>query len=325
MRLYGFENGGADMLKWFLSVVGLSGLMLGILFWWLMLSGASAPKTAPDVFPVEQWRQAISATPLEARPTGVAMLEVMSAAFPSFVVQAGDFDGETAMGMTSFQIQTPQGAVIVGGAVDAETADQMAAQSGGVSNFDAAEYGKLTDAMLRARDVLITHEHLDHVMAIARHPNPAGIADQLRLNAEQKAALAGFTPDGQLPAEFEAVPPALSGQMQMIAPGILVAPASGHTAGAQVVFVSLQDGREYLLIGDIVWNMQNIVDLKTRPVLTQYAVFDPQEDRKAVKQQVRALHDLVEAEPALIIVPSHDREHLQGLVRDGALQDGFAD
>ena len=30
--------------------------------------------------------------------------------------------------------------------------------------------------MLAADQVLITHEHLDHVMAVARHPDPAALA-----------------------------------------------------------------------------------------------------------------------------------------------------
>lgn len=311
------------MLKWILRIGGGLVLLFAVLFWWLMLSGAGAPKTAPDLFPIETWRAQIAETPIEARPSGVAMLEVMSAAFPSFVVQAGQFGDDTQMAMTSFEIRTPDGAIIVGGAVDAETATAMAEQSGSPSNFDAGKYQLLTSAMLSARDILITHEHLDHVMAIARHPDPAGIAGQLRLNADQKAALAGFAPDGRLPAPFETLAPALTTGTQTIAPGVIVAPASGHTAGTQIVFVSLQDGREILLVGDIVWNMQNIADLKTRPVLTQYAVFEPNEDRAAIKQQVRALHDLVAAEPDLIIVPSHDRVHLQSLLADGDLIDGF--
>ena len=81
----------------------------------------------------------------------------------------------------------------------------------------------------------------------------------------------------------------------------------------------MASGEEVLLIGDIVWNMSNIADLTTRPVLTQYVVFDPNEVRERVKAQLRALHDLMAAEPDIAIVASHDRAHLQALDAEGVL------
>lgn len=102
-----------------------------------------------------------------------------------------------------------------------------------------------------------------------------------------------------------------------------MAPSPGHTPGSQVVFVALQNGSEFLLIGDIVWTISNIADLKVRPQLTQVMIFDPNEDREAVKQQVRALHELVKDEPALTLLPAHDRDHLIALVEAGTIAMGL--
>lgn len=311
------------MLKWILRVALSLGLVLAAAFYWLILSGASAHKTAPDLFPIAEWRAEVAKTAREDRPLEIGMVEVSHGAFPSFVVQAGLFTDNVPMSMTSFQVRTPSETIVVGGAVDEATAIQMAEQSGGPSNFDASAYNTLSQALIAADKIVITHEHLDHVMAIARHANPDEIASAFWLNAPQKAALGGFTPEGEMPLAFSVIPPRLTGDTQMIAPGVIVAPAPGHTEGSQVVFVSLQDGREYLLIGDIAWVMTNIEALTTRPILTQYAVFDPNEDRGAVKAQIRALHDLVAAEPSLVIVPSHDRAHLQALLSSGELSRGF--
>ncbi|MEM9969403.1 MAG: hypothetical protein AAF755_15150, partial [Pseudomonadota bacterium] len=77
------------------------------------------------------------------------------------------------------------------------------------------------------------------------------------------------------------------------------------------VFITLQNGQEILLIGDIVWNMGAIEALRTRPVLTQYVVFRPNyEDREAIRQQVGALHDMMLKDPELIVLPAHDRDWL---------------
>ena len=143
------------------------------------------------------------------------------------------------------------------------------------------------------------------------------------MNAPQKIALGGFSTSGVLPPEFEAVDPFFEDAISKLAPGVVIAPSPGHTKGSQVVFVTLQNGRELLLIGDIVWAISNISDLKIRPRLTQAIVFDPNEDRSAIKQQVRALHDLSENEPDLVIMPAHDRDHLFSLVESGSIALGI--
>ncbi|MEO1406147.1 MAG: hypothetical protein AAFV54_06610, partial [Pseudomonadota bacterium] len=158
--------------------------------------------------------------------------------------------------------------------------------------------------------VLMTHEHLDHVMAIARHPDPAALAPNLVLNAPQIEALPLFA-SGALDPALLSLSPRLDGFVRAIAPGVVIVPAAGHTPGSQNVYIRLQNGEEILLIGDIVWNMSAIEALKTRPVLTQYLVFRPNyEDREAIKTQVRALHDMIEANPALHVLPAHDRDWL---------------
>lgn len=308
------------MLRPILTFLGLVVAIAAGLSWWLLISGSTAPKIAPAFFSVEGWRALVDELPVATRPTGLRMVEIGSDVAPGFAAQAGAFGGDYVVSYTSFVIDTPDGQIIVGGAVDQMTAEAIT-QSPEDATFHADRYNKLVDAMVEARAVVMTHEHIDHVMAIARHPNPAAIADTLLLNVAQKEALASFREDGILPQSIASVPPALTGGDQMIAPGVMIVPNPGHTPGSQSVYVSLQDGREYLLIGDIVWTMSNVTDLKTRPLITQYMVFDPNEDRKAVKQQVRALHDLRASAPELVIVPSHDRVYLRGLVNEGKLSE----
>ena len=313
------------MLKTILGGLAVLVAVLAALFWWMMLSGSTAPKTAPDLFPIADWRDMIADTEVSARPTELTMVEIGSDRFPGMAAQAGAFGTDFLVSYTSFIIDTPDGAVIVGGAVDKATADEMT-QAPENAAFYPDRYNALTDAMAEARAVVITHEHIDHVMAIARHPAPEKLAPRLMLNVSQRTELPQFAQQGGIfelidALNFNNSPPALSGKTEMIAPGIVIVPTPGHTPGSQAVYVQLQDGREYLLIGDIVWTMSNIADLKTRPVLTQYLVFDPNEDREAVKEQVRALYDLTAAEPDLILVPSHDRVYLQGLVAAGQLSE----
>ena len=296
------------MLKWILRIGGGLVVVIGLLFWWLLLSSSNASKTAPGVFDLADWREKAQA-PISSLPIGIEVIEVGRDTAPPFAAQAGRFGAPVEMSYNAVEIQYPNSSIIIGGAIDRPTAEEMrlTAQNW---RFDDGAYQTLTERMLSANQVLMTHEHLDHVMAIVRHPEPAILAPNLVLNAPQIDALPLFALDALDPALSQIVPE-LTGETPPIAPGVVIVPAAGHTPGSQNVFITLQNGEEILLIGDFVWNMGAIEALTTRPVLTQYLVFRPNyEDREAIKQQVRALYDMIELNPDLHVLPAHDRDWL---------------
>ncbi|MCH9750986.1 MAG: hypothetical protein K0U61_02100 [Alphaproteobacteria bacterium] len=306
------------MVKWTVRIVGILVLILGGLFWWLMLSGSTATKSAPGVFDLADWQSKASA-PADQLPTSIRILEVGRDTAPPFAAQAGRFGAPVAMSYNAVAINYPDRQIIIGGAVDRPTAEGMAL-SETEWRFSDAAYTELTTAMIEAEHVLMTHEHLDHVMAISRHPDAAALAPNLVLNAPQIEALPLFA-DGELAPALISLQSGLSGRVETIAPGVVIVPAAGHTPGSQMVFITLQSGDEILLIGDIVWNMGAIEALKTRPVLTQYMVFRPNyEDRSAIKQQVRALHDMMADNPELIVLPAHDREWLMAAAKTDGIE-----
>jgi len=308
------------MLRVLLLVVsGLAVLLLGG-FWWLFLADSSAPPEAPGLLVLEDWRGLVG-DDSSALPTEIRVLEVGRDKAPGFAARAGGFGTDWNTTYNSVQIVWPDRTLIVDGAIDAETAAAMK-QSETDWAFDAAAYDTLLAAMLSADGVLITHEHLDHVMAVARHSDPAALAPKLMLNAPQIATLPIFA-KGTLDPAIAGLAPRLDGSVQQVAPGVVVIPVPGHTPGSQLVYIRLQDGSETLLIGDVAWSLAAIETLTTRPVLTQYMVFDPDEDRTSVKAQLRALYDLMQSNPEIAIIPAHDRGHIDALVAEGRLIKGF--
>lgn len=310
------------MLKWILGFLLIFLLGVGALFWWLLLSG-SPPEEASDEFPIEEWRQ-LTKIDKGRGPSTIVWHEVSSDLAPSWVIQAGRFGESLPMTMGAVELKWIYSdgeeagiSVVIGGAIDEETATTM--QTSDQWRFSDTAYKLLLKTMLKAQQVLITHEHLDHVMGIARHPDIDELAPKLRLNRDQLEAMGQFTLNGTLPASLEKLEPSNFDKPVRIAPGVVVSPAEGHTAGSQVIYVRRVDGLELLLIGDIVWNAGNIEALKPRPRLTQYVVFEPNEEREKIERQIRALHDLAKAEPKLIILPAHDRILHQHLVKRGVL------
>jgi glyoxylase-like metal-dependent hydrolase (beta-lactamase superfamily II) len=102
-----------------------------------------------------------------------------------------------------------------------------------------------------------------------------------------------------------------------LAAGIALVKAPGHTPGSQMVYVALESGREYLLIGDAAWHMDGVRLMKGKaaPWIT--------EDQPAVMRQLTWLNELSRSEPRLVIVASHDEEEHKELVQQGILGGRF--
>jgi len=99
-----------------------------------------------------------------------------------------------------------------------------------------------------------------------------------------------------------------------LAPGIALIKAPGHTPGSQMVYVVLESGQEFLLIGDTAWHMDGVrlVKGKDAPWIN--------EDAETVLNQLRWLNELSRVAPGLLLIASHDDEQHQELIRKGVLR-----
>jgi glyoxylase-like metal-dependent hydrolase (beta-lactamase superfamily II) len=295
--------------------LGVLLLIGGGLFWWFAVD-ARAPASAPGLISVAEYRH-LTANDGAARPTAVNVEIVGVDTVPRFAAEAGEFGETYQTAYTAFQIVGPSGSIVIDGAVDEDVAAKMARSPD--ARFDADAYARLVTAMTQANTLALTHEHSDHVIAFARHSEPELIAGKMALTEPQLAALSRYADARGLNPAIEAVRPATFGQPTRIAPGVVVVPMPGHSPGSQIIFIQTATGQEYLLVGDIVWTYSSLDTLKTRPRFLQWIMFDPDEEREKVLAQVRALHDLRAAEPALIIIPSHDLTRLENLIKEGVL------
>ncbi len=80
-----------------------------------------------------------------------------------------------------------------------------------------------------------------------------------------------------------------------------------------MVYVTLESGREYLLIGDATWHMDGVREIigKDAPWVT--------EDTGAVLAQLTWLNELSRTDPGLVVVASHDEEQHATLTQQGVL------
>ncbi|RYE11383.1 MAG: MBL fold metallo-hydrolase [Hyphomicrobiales bacterium] len=233
--------------------------------------------------------------------------------FPAVAAVGGDGWEGKPLGVFSYQIVLPTDTIVVDTAFPADLVTGIDA------DIDAAAYARMDQAMADATQIVVTHEHADHIGGIVANDDPARLQKALRLTSEQVASL---------PSYGLALPTALSDYMPLdyadmiaLAPGVVLVRAPGHTPGSQLVYVKREDGRELLFIGDIGWTERNIETGKGRPRLVSQFILN--EDRDAVFAELAWLKALHEAEPDLAIVPGHDLEAVDALVASGALRAGF--
>jgi glyoxylase-like metal-dependent hydrolase (beta-lactamase superfamily II) len=187
--------------------------------------------------------------------------------------------------------------------------------------FDDAQYDAEQDALAHARAIVVTHEHADHLQGIAESPKLAAFADHLMLTREQRDDTRWLT-ECKFPEQVRAsLHPLDFDHYYPLAPGVVLIKAPGHTPGSQIVYVRLADNSEYLLIGDVAWDMEQVTIPRCRPRLAELAM---RENSDQVTAELRTLHDLAASNPQVHIVVSHDARQLADYESSGIIGKGFA-
>jgi glyoxylase-like metal-dependent hydrolase (beta-lactamase superfamily II) len=226
----------------------------------------------------------------------------------NFVVK-GEAAGPGTQARTVFQVVYPDGYIMVDAGMDL-TVHKLLGRGADEPYF--AEQAQLVDKALRgARAIIFTHEHGDHVSGVIRTPYVSELAPKTILTRTQVHTLvtAPQFPEIRLTEEQAQRYRIIDYEKYMaFAPGWVLIKAPGHTPGSQMMFITLESGREYLLIGDAAWHMDNVrrVAGKDAPWIV--------EDTAAVNDQLKWLNMLSTTDKNLVIVASHDDDEHKDLV-----------
>jgi glyoxylase-like metal-dependent hydrolase (beta-lactamase superfamily II) len=210
---------------------------------------------------------------------------------------------------TVFQVVYPDGYVMVDAGMD----EPMHKQIGrGAEEPYFPEQAQQVDKALRgARSIIFTHEHGDHITGVVRTPYLSELAPKAILTRAQVRTLETTPqfPDLRITEEQAQRYHIIDYDRYMaFAPGWTLIKAAGHTPGSQMMFIALDSGREYLLIGDAAWHMDSV-----RKVVGKDAPWIV-EDTGAISGQLKWLNSLSTTEKDLIIVASHDDDEHKDLI-----------
>lgn len=272
-------------------------LLIGLPYYWLLLDNRPGQATAKPIT-IGQLRTLAGSIPGPA-PAAVELELAAQRHLPRNLFAAGHGMKRALIGVMAWQLPVPGGKPIV---IDS-----------GLHRIDAAEIGmnqywperqrKIDQAMARAGLILATHEHPDHLGALAR-TGGVPLLETARLNQGQlppSPYAATLRWQGALPQAKLA-----EGGPQAVAPGVVVIPAPSHTPGSQMVYVRLADGREVLFAGDIATLAASWQELRARSRLV--GDYLAPEDRSEVYAWLRTIRALSAEAPGLVVIPGHDFE-----------------
>jgi glyoxylase-like metal-dependent hydrolase (beta-lactamase superfamily II) len=286
----------------------------GAAYYWLIVE-SHAPSDAAFALDIDRVRAA-AAEIAGDKPGAIEVEEVGQFTFPATGVVAGDGWKDSLLPVYSYRLIYPDSSIIV----DTGLTQDMGGSA--LTKFDAAALQRVQAAMSTATQIVITHEHMDHIGGLTAHADLATILPKTKLTREQL-----LEPERSAPAKFpehvlDGYQPLVYDQYHAIASGVVLIKAPGHTPGSQIVYVQAASGAELLLIGDVAWHFRNIELQRERARLMTMLFI--KENRAAVFGELGALKHLHDAQPAVHIVPGHDGPVIDALVDSGVLKRGFS-
>lgn len=287
--------------------------LLAAAWYWLLIDNRPGSDVAP--LDIAALRAAANAVPGE-KGRGIAVETAARGALPETLLVAGASIASGPQGVHAFQVDIASGSVIIDTGMDQAAADAM-----GVYKLDPRAQDRIVAALPSAGAIIVTHEHLDHIGGVLTSADWPEIRQKALITREQfdhpeetepviwpQGSRANFKPHDYAGAKG-------------IAPGVAVMKAASHTPGSQIIFVQLADGREFLFMGDISSMERNWRETRARSRLIGDVIIN--EERVAVFAWLKAFKDVSDANPELIMVPSHDSGRIDAMVAEGKLARGF--
>lgn len=215
---------------------------------------------------------------------------------------------------TVFQATYADGSVMVDAGMDLEVHKFFG--RGVDEPYDVKAAAEVQRALQQARLIVVTHEHGDHVAGVIRSPLASELAHKTILTRMQVDSLktSPQMPEIRLTDEMASRYVIVDYDRYLpVSPGVALISAPGHTSGSQMVYIALESGREYLLIGDIAWHMDGVrlIRGKDAPWI--------KEDTAAILSQLNWLEMLSRTTEPLTVIASHDDNQHRELVRKGLL------
>ena len=276
-------------------------VIVAVPYYWLLVDNRPGSDPGP-VIRIADLRHLAEAVP-GPKPESVALQQIGWRRVPGTLFVAGGGLKRNLLSIQAGLISGPWGDIVIDGGFGPKDAKAF-----GLEAYLPHNQARVDAALRRARLIVFTHEHVDHMAGLLRLKDWAAIVPRALIPPEQapSGAVARVLPWPKGAAT--AIRPFRYSGMIAIAPGVVLIRTPGHTPGSQMVYARLADGREYLFAGDTATMGRSWEQLRARSRLIGDLIVH--ENRAAVFGWLKAIRRLHRAAPALIVIPGHEWEAL---------------
>ncbi|HEY6877505.1 MAG TPA: MBL fold metallo-hydrolase [Polyangiales bacterium] len=296
------------MRKWWIGAA----VVVGVLFFAKVLLLDSSAEAA-DNYVIDLDALHRAANSQGELPTSIEVERIADFAFPRTFVVAGDGFRMHPMILLSHRVLWPDGTSIVLDTGLTEHDSEMLPSA----RFHREGFERMEKALREAQQIVFTHEHVDHVGGVAGAPDFAAVAGKVVITKEQFDG-PRLERDKFAAGTLEQLKPITYSGLRVLAPGVVLQKAPGHSTGTQLIYVELAGGVRYLFVGDIAWTEDNIALQRGRPALATLVI---KEDGAAVASQLRAFAALPKD---VHVVVAHDPVAYERDLKAGLFRAGFS-
>ena len=277
----------------------------------LVHSGAEQPFNA-DLATI----RAMSTVLPGALPLRVNGVRVAASVRPrKFVIEGGD-ETPVTMPRTAFQVVYSDCTLMIDSGLDKATHDSFSPDK--PEPYFPEAFAKLQRALDKARLIVLTHFHADHVAGVVCAPNFQQLARKTIITGETAACLMNTPHRPHLRLSQTQVEEFIRLDYPRycpVAPGIVLIKSPGHSVDSQMIFIRLQSGKEILHSVDSGWVLDNILQVKGK------AAPWVKEDVPAIIGQLRWLKQVYDGEKNITILVTHDDALFERITHAGIVGD----
>ena len=232
-----------------------------------------------------------------------------------FVIEGGD-ETPVTMPRTAFQVVYPDCTLMIDSGLDKATHDSFSPDK--PEPYFPEAFAALQRALDKARLIVLTHYHADHVAGVVCAPNFQQLARKTIITGETAACLMNTPHRPHLRLSQTQVEEFIRLDYPRycpVAPGIVLIKSPGHSVDSQMIFIRLQSGKEILHSVDSGWVLDNILQVKGK------AAPWVKEDVPAIIGQLRWLKQVYDGEKNITILVTHDDALFERITHAGIVGD----
>lgn len=220
---------------------------------------------------------------------------------------------------TAYQLVFPNSTVMIDSGMDEKIHEFFG--NGKKQPYFKSQNDSVQLALNKAKQIIITHEHGDHIAGVLRNKNYKNIAAKTILTYQQintlikKPQMPELKIDSAQIKDFIAVD---FYDILSVAPGAVLIKSPGHTPGEIMVYAKLESGKEYVFTGDVSWSYSGIENKKQKP---KDQIKRIEENPASIQFQLDWLNTLPSKGIQLLV--SHDDIIQPQLVKKGIIKRGL--